>query len=122
MTDSTLRNSTYNSKNGRYVIGGKTETSAKFVEWWERSVIQPDISDFIYVLEEKYAGRPDSLAHAFYGDVGLWWVICQYNGILDPDVELVTGRQLLMPSQSKLDNSYKGSGKLGGIPSTRLDR
>lgn len=121
--DPTLRNSAYNEKNGRFVYGGDTEVSARFLEWWERKVIEKDPSDILYVMEEKFVGRPDLLAHAFYGDVGLWWVICQFNGILDIDEELITGRPLLIPSQDKLDGSFKGTASpLGGNPSTRFDR
>jgi hypothetical protein len=120
MADNTLKNSTYNEKSGRYVRGGSTEVSAKFVEWWDKLDVPKDTSDLLYVMEEKYVGRPDLLSYAFYGDVGLWWIICQYNGILDPLSELVAGKELLIPTQSKVDLYYKvDPSAVGGTPSTR---
>jgi len=120
-TDITLKNSTYNEKNGRYVRGGTTEASAKFLEWWNKLEVPKDPSDILYVMEEKYVGRPDLLSYAFYGDVGLWWIICQYNGILDTQSELIAGRELLIPTQSKVDTYYKiNPSTVGGVPSTRL--
>lgn len=118
--DKTLKSSVYNEKNGRYVRGGATEVSAKFLEWWNKRDVPKDISDIVYVMEEKYVGRPDLLSYTFYGDVGFWWIICQYNGILDPQVELVAGRELLIPTQSKVDIYYKvDPATVGGIPSQR---
>ena len=119
--DLTLKNSVYNEKNGRYVRGGTTEASAKFLEWWNKLEVPKDPSDILYVMEEKYVGRPDLLSYAFYGDVGLWWIICQYNGILDTQSELIAGRELLIPTQSKVDTYYKiNPSTVGGVPSTRL--
>lgn len=116
-TDPTIKNSTYNQLNGRYTRGGTTEVSDRFIEWWERHDFQYDISDLVYVLEEKYVGRPDLLAFAFYGDTRLKWVIMQYNDILDPAEELVAGKLLLMPSLEKVADTFKVS-TVGGVPST----
>lgn len=120
-TDLTLRHSAYNQKNGRYTRGGTVEVSAKFAEWWNKRDVPKDPSDVLYVMEAKYEGRPDLLAYTFYGDVGLWWIICQYNGILDPQTELVAGKQLLIPIQSKVDTYYKVEpSAVGGAPTTRV--
>lgn len=118
MDDDNLRSSVYNKKNGRYVLGGQTEVSAGFVEWWEPVDMPKDPSDIGYYLEAKYVGRPDLLAFAWFGDVGLEWVIPQFNNILDPAEELVEGKFLLIPSREKL-NSIQSNIKVGGIPSTR---
>jgi hypothetical protein len=118
MTES-IRNSTYNRKNGRYVLGGTTEVSAGFLEWWERHEIEKDPSDIIYFLEAKYVGRHDLLATAWFGDPGLHWVIPQFNDIIDPDTEMVAGKLLLIPATEKLE-SFKTGIHVGGVPSTRL--
>lgn len=114
--DYTIKDSTYNQKNGRYVRGGTTEVSSRFVEWWERYEIQHDTSDLVYVLEAKYVGRPDLLSYAFYGTTSYKWIIMQYNDILDPQ-ELVAGLMLLMPTVDKISSSFSIS-KIGGIPTT----
>ena len=116
MADYTVKDSTYNQKNGRYARGGTTEVSSRFVEWWERVDNDHDLSDLVYVLEEKYVGRPDLLAYAFYNDTRLSWLIMQYNDILDP-LELVTGYMLLMPSRDKVSSTF-GVTKVGGVLTT----
>jgi hypothetical protein len=118
MTNGTQRSSVYNQKNGRYVLGGTTEVSAGFVEWWERIKTVNDPSDIVYFLEAKYVGRPDLLAYSWFGDCGLEWVIPMFNDILDPDEELVEGKLLLIPTQEKVD-ALRSNIKVGGIPSTR---
>lgn len=44
------------------------------------------------------------LAHLIYGDKGYWWVLCMYNGILDPLEEIAPGRMLKLPSLSDINN------------------
>jgi hypothetical protein len=112
------RSAVYNKKNGRYVLGGTTEVSAGFLEWWERNPAEKDPSDIGYYLEAKYVGRPDLLAYAWFGDVGLEWVIPQFNDILDPAEELVEGKFLLIPTSEKLD-AMRSNISVGGVPSTR---
>lgn len=116
--DATVKDSTYNTKNGRYSRGGVTEVSSRFVEWWERYDTPHDTSDLVYVLEEKYVGRPDLLAYAFYGDTAYKWIIMQYNNILNPD-ELIAGVALLMPTKDKVSEAFKAS-KAGGVPTTAV--
>ena len=117
--DATIINSTYNKKNGRYVLGGTTEVSAWAIEWWEKNDIAPDSSDFIYVMEKKYEGRPDILGYVFYGDSSLWWIICQYNAILDPMAELIEGKILLIPQAARITESATTI-QTGGVASTRI--
>lgn len=113
------RSSVYNQKNGRYVLGGQTEVSAGFIEWWERNPLPKDPSDIVYYLEAKYVGRPDLLAYAWFGDAGLEWVIPQFNSIIDPSEELVEGCVLLIPSREKID-TLRSNLNVGGIASTRV--
>lgn len=94
---SEINNSIFNKKNGRYALGGSTEVSAFAIEYWDRSKIDRDPSDLLYIMEKKYEGRPDLIGILFYGDPGLWWVVAQYNGIIDPLEELVEGKLLYVP-------------------------
>ena len=41
--------------------------------------------------------RPDLIADAAYGNKNLWWLICTANNILDPNTELVAGKQIFIP-------------------------
>ena len=117
-----LKNSVYNAKNGRYVIGGSTEVSAGMIEWWSKNKNSHDPTDLVYFFEKKYEGRPDMLGYLFYGDVGLWWVICQYNNIINPFDELVEGAILLIPLLSRIKQEYMQTASIGGNISTRLKK
>jgi hypothetical protein len=113
------KNSAYNLKNGRYVLGGTSEVGVQTLEWWSKAAVKRDPSDLVYFMERKYENRPDMLGYVFYGDPGLWWIIAQYNNILDPVVELVEGTLLLIPTLDRIKQVYSTSAKVGGIPSTR---
>ncbi len=113
-SDANLRSSAYSQKNGRYVRGGTVYVTPSALGWWEKRDAEVDPSDIVYVLEEKYVGRTDLLAYAFYGDPQLWWIIPQYNSILDPDEELVQGKALLIPSLEKINSVYRAN-EIGGV-------
>jgi len=120
MTDSTIKNSVYNTKNGRYTLGGTTEVSAWALETWIKNPIKSDPSDIVYFVEQKYEGKPQLLGYVFYGDTGLWWIICQYNGILDPIEEIVAGKLLLIPTIERVKAQiFSANVRAGGVPSTR---
>lgn len=115
-----LKNSVYNTKNGRYVFGGSTEVSAAVVEWWTRNTVKNDPTDLVYFFEKKYEGRPDMLGFVFYGDPGLWWVIAQYNSILDPFEELKEGKVLIIPTLERVKAElFSANTAVGGVPTTR---
>ena len=116
LNDPSIVNSVYNSKNGRYVRGGITEVSSFALEMWDGNSLPPDPSDVSYYVEKKYEGNPRLLGYVFYGDVGLWWVICFYNGIIDPMQEIVEGKLLLIPTMDRVNSL---SGTIGGVPTTR---
>ncbi len=101
----------------RYVVGGQTEVNSKRLEWWERASFTLDDSDTTFVIDQKTEGRLDLVAKAFLGDNHLWWLIAQYNLILDPFSEIVTGRVLRIPSKDRVQSLL--AGKLGGYASTR---
>jgi len=113
-----LKDSTYNTKNGRYVLGGTTERSIFALEWWDKVNMTRDPSDLLYVMEKKYESRPDQLGFLFYGDNNLWWIICQFNGILDPATELIEGKILMIPTMDRIKKELT-AGAPGGVPSTR---
>jgi hypothetical protein len=118
MSDSTLKDSTLNEKNGRYVLGGNTEVSVWAIEWWEKKTLPSDPTDFAYFVERKYEARPDLIALTFYGDSNLWWVIAQYNSIIDPLAELVEGQLLFLPTPERV-NLFRTNANVGGFPSSR---
>jgi nucleoid-associated protein YgaU len=110
------RNSTLVA-NSRYVAGGQTEVNTNALEWWERVVFKLDSSDTTYVVDTNTEGRLDLISVAFLGDSKLWWVLAQYNAILDPYNEITIGRVIRIPSKSRAQAML--SGKQGGYPSAR---
>lgn len=112
-------NSLSNKKTGRYVLGGITEVSQSGIEYWERSLLDRDPSDIVYLMEKKYEGRPDLLGILFYNDPALWWVVAQYNGILDPLEEFVEGKLLYVPLLDRV-RSQMFNKSSGPIVSTRI--
>jgi hypothetical protein len=110
-------NSLFN-KYSRYVAGGTTETANGKLEWWEKNVMSSDSSDISYAVEDFYVGRLDLIASVFYNEPRYWWVIAQYNNILDPFSEITGGRILMIPSSDRLN--FMLASKQGGIPSTKI--
>jgi len=94
--------SSLNRRNSRYVQGGSTEQFADRLGYWQRRIFPMDETDEIYVIEAKYHKRPWLLAHDKYQDVELMWIILQYNTILDVDTEFVTGREIRLPTATRL--------------------
>ena len=120
MADINVKNSTFNIKNGRYVLGGRTEVSEFAIEWWNKAKLKTDPTDLVYVIEKKYENRPNLLGYLFYGDEGLWWVIAMYNGITDPLTEFTSGKLLLVPLLPRVKSAlFTSDIAQGGIPSTR---
>jgi hypothetical protein len=105
------------NKFSRYVGGGETEIENNRIEWWERSVLEPGGEDISYTVEDFYAGRLDLIASVFYNEPRWWWIIAQYNSILDPFAEIVPGRVLLIPTKDRI--SAVLSAKMGGIESKK---
>lgn len=106
-------------RNSRYVNGGVTEVSPGRVEWWERRIFPQDVMDDVYTVEPVYVGRLDLIANAFYDEPRYWWIIAQYNNILDPIAEIVIGKELFIPKKARLQTDFL-NGKTGGIATTRV--
>lgn len=109
-------NSLYN-KFSRYVGGGTSEQANGKIEWWERNEFPTSNTDIVYVVENFYEGRLDLISAVFYNEPRWWWIIAQYNNILDPFGEIIAGRTLLIPSKDRIQLMI--SKKQGGINSTK---
>src|SRR5207247_1983971 len=100
-------------RTSRYVSGGETEVSSRALEWWERASFSLSTDDTLCVVDQRFEHRLDLIASFFLGDPRLWWVIAQYNSILDPYAEIVQGLELRVPSTTKVNLIL--SGKTGGV-------
>ena len=51
-----------------------------------------------HIVTQEELGLPDAIAHKHYGDADLWWVICYYNGIIDPLNDMKIGAKIKVPN------------------------
>jgi len=104
-------------RNSRYVSGGETEVGTNTIEWWERTKFTTSPDDSTYVVEKKFVGRLDLITAVFLGEPRYWWLVAQYNNLLDPYDEITEGRVLYIPTLDRV--KLLMNGKTGGVPSTR---
>lgn len=104
-------------RRSRYVSGGITETNQTALEWWERNVFSSAEDDRAYVVEKRFAGRLDLIAALFLGEPRMWWIIAQYNNVLDVFAEVREGSIIYIPSTERVDMILNG--QTGGVPSKR---
>lgn len=60
-----------------------------------------------YTVTQAEAHRPDLVAIKCYGKVEWWWIIAQYNGIINPLRELMVGVTLIIPNYNEVDKMFK---------------
>lgn len=56
-----------------------------------------------FLVNGKYANRPDLISNDFYGEQGYWWMILKFNGVCDVFTELVSGVVIDLPSINDLN-------------------
>lgn len=58
-------------------------------------------SDIFYTVTDADSKRIDLIAWKYYRDVSLWWVIAEFNGIMNP-LEIPSGTTLRIPSYERV--------------------
>ena len=80
----------YNTEDNKYVYG----TTAQLNQ------------DNTYLIHKCKSGDNfDSLAQKYYNNASLYWIICDFNQIQDPFIELEKGTELKIPTLTTI--SYK---------------
>ena len=81
-----------------------TEQTAFYLDLLKIRPIPAEASDADYIIEPKYAYRPDLLAYDLYGNPKLWWVFVQrnMNTIKDPIWDFEPGVKIKIPKQRNL--------------------
>lgn len=51
----------------------------------------------LYTVTDTDLGEPDAIAYKFYGDSRWWWLLCSYNGIVNPLTDMYPGQRLRIP-------------------------
>lgn len=52
----------------------------------------------LYTVQDSDIGLPDGIAYRAYGNSNWWWVICDFNGIVDPFNDMTIGQVIKIPS------------------------
>lgn len=89
--------------NSRYTQGGLTDVFPQRLGWWDRYILEKDpTTDYEYIIPDKYHQRPHNLAYDVYGRADYFFIILQYNNIIDVFEEFTAGKKLIMPTQQRL--------------------
>jgi hypothetical protein len=68
-----------------------------------------------YTVVQSTEHRLDLISYIHYNTVDLWWLIAQYNEILDPLEEVVMGRVLQIPALPDYYKFYNNNSKIDEI-------
>lgn len=60
----------------------------------------PDGADDIYIIS-RIGDRLDNLAHEYYGDSSLWWIIARANNLGKGDLTIPNGTQVRIPQDTQ---------------------
>lgn len=74
------------------------ETNTKFLETYERKEIPVNSDDYYHTVKSHEEGRLDLIAHQYYQNALLWWVIASANNITNPFLYPKTGDIIRIPS------------------------
>ena len=52
----------------------------------------------LFTVTDSEEGQADAIAYKFYGVEDFWWIICAYNKIIHPILDIKTGVRLKIPN------------------------
>jgi len=81
--------------NKRYKNTSQVSGKSKFETTHFQSI--PPGSNDLYIIAKKY-DRLDLLAHKYYGDRNLWWIIAVSNEMVNGSVVVPTGKRIRIPA------------------------
>lgn len=62
------------------------------------------VIDQTYELQAGDIGYPDLLSSRLYGTIDYWWILCMYNGCVDPLTDMVAGAKWSIPTSDSIQN------------------
>jgi hypothetical protein len=74
----------------------------------------------VFVVTDPFEANLPGIAYELYQDVGLWWILAMYNGIIDPINDIVTGLQLNVPSLTDINAFLDTNPNNSSIPTVVL--
>ena len=100
------------SKNSRYKkLKGYMNSTNVYLQNPQYIEIPVHGDDTYFSITGRYVDRIDLVAHKFYNDSKLWWVIAEANNITDP-LELPINTIIRVPAISTL---YGAGGVIGNV-------
>lgn len=77
----------------------KTPIKDFYLDLFRPIDIPTSINDTTVKITPAYHERPDLLAHDYYGDSELWWVIALFNidTLIDPISDFKSGTVIVLP-------------------------
>ena len=64
--------------------------------------LEVDNTDVLVTLNQNLITRPDLISYKAYGTTDFWWVIMEYNNIIDPLLDLKIGMILKIPELNRV--------------------
>lgn len=87
-------------RNSRYAQGlvATNRSNQPFIVLRRPLNLEPAEDDTFVSVTQEYTKRPDLLSSKVYGTAELWWVIYEFNGIMDPLFDLKIDQVIRLPS------------------------
>jgi nucleoid-associated protein YgaU len=64
-----------------------------------------DIPEQYYTLYELTESDTwTGISYTHYGTISLWWLICKFNGIVNPFIEITPGKVIMIPNKKLVDS------------------
>jgi hypothetical protein len=78
--------------------------SADYVDLHERVI------EFVFhTISDSDLAQPDAIAHKYYGDSRWWWLVCTYNGIVNPMRDMYLGQRIRVPALHQAQMSMQST-------------
>lgn len=69
----------------------------------------------LYTIPQFAENRIDMISYIHYGTVQLWWLIAQYNDMIDPSAEIVMGKVIRIPNVTEFYGFYNENARIDDI-------
>lgn len=86
----------------RFGFGGTVESNSVGQGFWTRKTFDRRSDDIYITLTDLTARHPNLITKKLYGKDNLVWLLLQYNNIIDPVDELISGKQVVLPHPTRV--------------------
>lgn len=52
----------------------------------------------LHIVSDTDLAQPDAIAYRYYRNSNWWWLLCSYNGIVNPLTDMFLGQRLKIPA------------------------